>query len=54
VDEVIEDAPWVINAEFLVKHRIDYVAHDALPYAFAPFLLVFLLVSLVLFQLTSI
>jgi glycerol-3-phosphate cytidylyltransferase-like family protein len=54
VDEVIEDAPWVINAEFLIKHCIDYVAHDALPYAFAPFLLVFLIVSLVLFQLTSI
>ncbi|CAK9232355.1 unnamed protein product [Sphagnum troendelagicum] len=33
VDEVIEDAPWVINAEFLIKHCIDYVAHDALPYA---------------------
>lgn len=33
VDEVIPDAPWVINQEFLYKHRIDYVAHDALPYA---------------------
>ncbi|EEE68089.1 hypothetical protein OsJ_26135 [Oryza sativa Japonica Group] len=33
VDEVIPDAPWVINQEFLDKHRIDYVAHDALPYA---------------------
>uniref|UniRef100_A0A0E0AR55 choline-phosphate cytidylyltransferase n=1 Tax=Oryza glumipatula TaxID=40148 RepID=A0A0E0AR55_9ORYZ len=30
---VIPDAPWVINQEFLDKHRIDYVAHDALPYA---------------------
>ncbi|XP_075518673.1 choline-phosphate cytidylyltransferase 2-like [Primulina tabacum] len=33
VDEVIPDAPWVINQEFLDKHQIDYVAHDALPYA---------------------
>jgi hypothetical protein len=29
---VVEDAPWVITQEFLDKHRIDYVAHDALPY----------------------
>uniref|UniRef100_A0A1J3FSY6 choline-phosphate cytidylyltransferase n=1 Tax=Noccaea caerulescens TaxID=107243 RepID=A0A1J3FSY6_NOCCA len=33
VDEVIPDAPWVINQEFLDSHRIDYVAHDSLPYA---------------------
>lgn len=33
VDEVIPDAPWVITQEFLDKHRIDYVAHDSLPYA---------------------
>lgn len=33
VDEVIPDAPWVITTEFLDKHKIDYVAHDALPYA---------------------
>ncbi|KAJ0240226.1 Choline-phosphate cytidylyltransferase 1 [Hirschfeldia incana] len=33
VDEVIPDAPWVINQEFLDKNRIDYVAHDSLPYA---------------------
>ncbi|CAN6460978.1 unnamed protein product [Victoria cruziana] len=33
VDEVIPDAPWVINKEFLDKHKIDYVAHDSLPYA---------------------
>ena len=29
---MVEDAPWVITQEFLDKHRIDYVAHDALPY----------------------
>ncbi|GMH06715.1 hypothetical protein Nepgr_008555 [Nepenthes gracilis] len=33
VDEVIPNAPWVITQEFLDKHQIDYVAHDALPYA---------------------
>ncbi len=33
VDEVIPDAPWVITKEFLDKHNIDYVAHDALPYS---------------------
>lgn len=31
VDEVIPDAPWVLTKEFLDKHQIDYVAHDALP-----------------------
>lgn len=33
VDEVIPDAPWVINQEFLDKNNIDFVAHDSLPYA---------------------
>ncbi|KAJ8770543.1 hypothetical protein K2173_018034 [Erythroxylum novogranatense] len=33
VDEVIPDAPWVVTQEFLDKHNIEYVAHDALPYA---------------------
>ncbi|PRQ58399.1 putative choline-phosphate cytidylyltransferase [Rosa chinensis] len=33
VDEVIPDAPWVVNEEFLDKHNIDYIAHDSLPYA---------------------
>ncbi|KAF5838385.1 hypothetical protein DUNSADRAFT_2921 [Dunaliella salina] len=32
VDEVVEQAPWVINLEFLDKHHIDFVAHDDLPY----------------------
>lgn len=35
VDEVIEDCPWVIDLDFLDKHKIDYVAHDDLPYAAA-------------------
>ncbi|XP_074296612.1 choline-phosphate cytidylyltransferase 2-like [Silene latifolia] len=33
VDEVIPDAPWVVNQEFLDQHKIDFVAHDSLPYA---------------------
>ncbi|KAF2013739.1 Nucleotidylyl transferase [Aaosphaeria arxii CBS 175.79] len=34
VDEVVEDCPWIITdaPEFLEKHKIDYVAHDDLPY----------------------
>jgi len=32
VDEVAPDAPWVMNQEFLDKYKIDFVAHDALPY----------------------
>lgn len=32
VDEVIENAPWVIDDEFLTAHRIDFVAHDDIPY----------------------
>ncbi|EGW30705.1 uncharacterized protein SPAPADRAFT_62569 [Spathaspora passalidarum NRRL Y-27907] len=33
VDEVIPDAPWCVTPEFLKEHKIDYVAHDDLPYA---------------------
>lgn len=33
VDEVIPNAPWLITKEFLDEHEIDFVAHDALPYA---------------------
>lgn len=33
VDEVIPNAPWCVTPEFLLKHKIDYVAHDDLPYA---------------------
>jgi len=32
VDEVIEEAPWIITDSFISKHNIDYVCHDALPY----------------------
>jgi len=33
VDEIITDAPWVITEEFINLHKIDFVAHDALPYS---------------------
>lgn len=32
VDEVIPDAPWVVDQEFLDQHNIDYIAHDELVY----------------------
>lgn len=32
VDEVIEDAPWILDMKFLKNHKIDYCAHDDLPY----------------------
>lgn len=34
VDEVVEDCPWIISdaPEFIEKHKIDYVAHDDIPY----------------------
>ncbi|CAG5124019.1 unnamed protein product [Candidula unifasciata] len=33
VDEVVTDAPWTLDMDFLDKHKIDFVAHDELPYA---------------------
>ncbi|KAF0989758.1 hypothetical protein HZS_8021, partial [Henneguya salminicola] len=33
VDEVVRDAPWIIPEKFLDEHRIDFVAHDDIPYA---------------------
>jgi choline-phosphate cytidylyltransferase len=32
VDQIITDAPWVITEDFINRHKIDYVTHDALPY----------------------
>lgn len=32
VDEVIPNCPWIVTSEFLEKHKIDYVAHDDIPY----------------------
>ncbi|KAG6812237.1 hypothetical protein H0H92_003777 [Tricholoma furcatifolium] len=33
VDEVVAEAPWVIDEAFIKKYEIDYVAHDESPYA---------------------
>lgn len=32
VDEVVTDAPWVLDDDFLTQHKIDFVAHDEIPY----------------------
>ncbi len=32
VDEVVTDAPWVLDDEFLTQNKIDFVAHDEIPY----------------------
>eukprot|EP00904_Undaria_pinnatifida_P008841 jgi/Undpi1/5087/HiC_scaffold_19.g08439.m1 len=32
VDEVVENAPWVVDEAFVAAHQIDFVCHDALPY----------------------
>ncbi|XP_038115015.1 choline-phosphate cytidylyltransferase B isoform X1 [Culex quinquefasciatus] len=32
VDEIIRDAPWELTDEFLENNKIDFVAHDELPY----------------------
>jgi hypothetical protein len=32
VDAVIPDAPWIIDADFISKWEINYVAHDEDPY----------------------
>ncbi|XP_038050659.1 choline-phosphate cytidylyltransferase A-like [Patiria miniata] len=32
VDEVIFDAPWVLTPDYLEEHKIDFVAHDDIPY----------------------
>jgi len=32
VDEVVVDAPWTLDNDFLDQHKIDFVAHDDAPY----------------------
>ncbi|CAG0894427.1 unnamed protein product [Cyprideis torosa] len=32
VDEVVRNAPWTLDDEYLNKHKIDFVAHDDIPY----------------------
>ncbi|KAL4999556.1 hypothetical protein BDV10DRAFT_200609 [Aspergillus recurvatus] len=35
VDEVYPNCPWIVTPEFMEEHKIDYVAHDDLPYGAA-------------------
>lgn len=32
VDEVVRDAPWQVDEEYMKKHKIDFIAHDDIPY----------------------
>ena len=32
VDEIVRDAPWVVTPEHLKRYKIDFVAHDEVPY----------------------
>lgn len=32
VDEIVRDAPWTLSEEFLRENKIDFVAHDDIPY----------------------
>ncbi|KAI6655060.1 Choline-phosphate cytidylyltransferase B-like [Oopsacas minuta] len=32
VDEILRDAPWILDSDFLDSYRIDFVAHDSTAY----------------------
>ncbi|XP_036336559.1 choline-phosphate cytidylyltransferase A-like [Rhagoletis pomonella] len=32
VDEIVPDAPWTLSDEFIESNKIDFVAHDDIPY----------------------
>lgn len=32
VDEVVRGAPWQLDDNFILKHKIDFIAHDDIPY----------------------
>lgn len=31
-DEILPDAPWIVDQEWMDKHQIDYLAHDEVVY----------------------
>ncbi|XP_053668903.1 choline-phosphate cytidylyltransferase B-like [Anopheles marshallii] len=33
VDEIVRDAPWELDDEFIETNKIDFVAHDEIPYS---------------------
>lgn len=33
VDEIVPNAPWTLDDDFLESHKIDFVAHDDIPYS---------------------
>lgn len=32
VDEIVRDAPWEVDEAYVEKHKIDFIAHDDIPY----------------------
>ena len=32
VDELVKDAPWELEDSYIEKHKIDFIAHDDIPY----------------------
>lgn len=32
VDEIVENAPWIVTLDYIEKYKIDFVAHDNAPY----------------------
>ncbi|XP_016972647.1 choline-phosphate cytidylyltransferase A [Drosophila rhopaloa] len=32
VDEIVQNAPWTLSEEFIADNKIDFVAHDDIPY----------------------
>lgn len=33
VDEIVCDAPWEVDEDYLTYHKIDFIAHDDIPYS---------------------
>jgi len=32
VDEIVRNAPWEVDEDYINKHKIDFIAHDDIPY----------------------